>query len=90
MKDYFNKPGLALESLIPAWAIANSKGCGCANYARRMDRKGTAECEANREKIVARLMSQQSRLAWPLRLMPEAIAREAARRLVDTAIEMSR
>jgi len=87
---YTNKPGSALESLIPKWAVQFEKGCKCKDFRDKMDKWQTAGCEARRDTIVSHLMSQSDLLIPIFRGIPTALRKAAATRLVNKAIEMSR
>ncbi len=78
--------GTELSSLIPDWAVANSKGCGCRNYAKKMDRWGLSGCEANRKAIVKHLTQQSDNLIPLFRNVPEALKRAIATRLLNKAM----
>jgi len=86
----YNKPGSALESLIPKWAVQFKTGCKCKDFRDKMDKWQTAGCEARRDTIVSHLMSQSDLLIPVFRGIPTALRKAAATRLVNKAIEMSR
>jgi hypothetical protein len=44
--SFHNKPGSALESLIPDWVVQFKKGCGCKDFRKKMDGWGTEGCIA--------------------------------------------
>jgi hypothetical protein len=87
---YKNKPGSALESLIPKWAFQFEKACKCRDMRVKMDNWGTESCEDRKDTIVAHLMSQSDLLIPIFRGIPTALRKVAATRLVNKAIEMSR
>jgi len=87
---FTNKPGSALESLIPEWVVQFKKGCGCKDFSKKMDRWGTEGCESRKNTIVSHLMSQSDLLIPVFRGIPTALRKAAATRLVNKAIEMSR
>ena len=86
----FNKVGTALESLIPEWAVKDRSGCDCKSWVRKMDSWGVSGCEANREAIITRLVSQRQRLIPLLRGIPEPLARIGAGKLLDKAIKIAK
>lgn len=79
-------PGTELGELIPAWIASQKKGCGCRDWARRMDRWGIDGCKRHRKSIIDRLLNQSATLPIALRVIPEAAKRIAAGLLVDQAI----
>lgn len=84
------KPGAALETIIPEWAVNKSSGgCGCSDYARQMDAWGTDGCVKNIEQITDHLVSKKVHLKRLFQLMPEVVHRSVAKRLVWNAIKMS-
>lgn len=85
----FNKVGTALEALIPDWAVQDQSGCDCKSWVRKMNDWGIKGCEANREAIVTRLVSQSDRLIPILRSVPDPLKRFAANSLLDKAIKNS-
>lgn len=82
-------PGAELGKLIPDWLAKQSKGCGCNNLSKRMDRWGVAGCKAKREFIVQRVVAQATMLPLPLRCLPKTALKAGAAVLVDRAIENS-
>lgn len=91
MSEFHNKPGSALESLIPQWAVSNSKGCKCRDKKKQMDRLGTDGCKQtkNYEMLVDHLVKQSDRLIPMLRGIPHSFRERGARRLLDKAIKLS-
>jgi hypothetical protein len=85
----YNKVGTALEALIPEWALHDRSGCDCKSWVRKMNDWGVKGCEANRDAIVNRLLSQSNRLIPVLRILPEPLRRFAANSLLDKAIKNS-
>ena len=83
------KVGTELEKLIPEWAVKDKSGCDCKSWVRKMNDGGIKWCEANREAIVTRLVSQSNRLIPILRAVPEPLRRFAANSLLDKAIKNS-
>ena len=82
-----NGPGTELHKLIPT--IFQRKGCGCKNFAKRMNIWGPAECEVKMEVIVDHIVekSKQSRLlGW----VPVLATRIVAERLIKRAIAKAR
>jgi hypothetical protein len=88
--SFANKPGSALESLIPKWAVQFEKGCKCRDIRDKMDRLGTRGVNAKKDQFVSHLMSQSDLLIPIFRGIPTALRKAAATRLVNKAIEMSR
>lgn len=88
---YKDKPGTALASLIPAWAVQNKSGCGCKDMQDRMDRFGTDRCRTSNEyeKIVQHLVQQSDKLIPMLRGIPASLRERGARRLLDKALKLS-
>ncbi len=90
MSEFKNRPGDALESLIPEWAVEMDKSnCGCHNMKKAMNQWGTKMCEKKRDYLVRHLLSQEEHLVKPLRYLPQSVKEAAARRLVDKAIKLS-
>lgn len=87
---YANKPGSALESLIPDWVVQFKKGCGCKDYSKKMDRWGTDGCIAREKEIVGHLMGQSDKLIPIFRGIPKSLREAAAKKLLAKAIEISR
>lgn len=87
---YHNKPGSALESLIPDWVVQFKKGCGCKDYSKKMDRWGTDGCIAREKEIVGHLMGQSDKLIPIFRGIPKSLREAAAKKLLAKAIEMSK
>ena len=90
-EEFHNKPGSALESLIPDWAVQFKKGCGCQDMKKQMDVLGTEGCKTvkNYEMIVDHLMKQSDKLIPMLRGIPHSFRERGARRLLDKAIKLS-
>ena len=89
-ESFHNKPGSALESLIPGWAVQFKTGCKCKDYRDKMDRWQTKGCEAREDMIVAHLMAQSDKLIAVFRGIPTPLRRMAAKRLFRKAIELSK
>jgi|TARA_R100000479_G_scaffold148827_1_gene84370 hypothetical protein len=87
---YYNKPGSALESIIPKWAAQFAKGCGCRDMRIKMDRWGTTGCLHREDTIVAHLMQQPEKVVAIFKNIPMPIRRAAARRLFEKAIALSK
>lgn len=87
---FHNKPGSALESLIPDWAVQFKTGCKCKDYRDKMDRWQVKGCEAREDMIVAHLMAQSDKLIAVFRGIPTPLRRMAAKRLFRKAIELSK
>lgn len=86
---YINKPGSALESLIPAWVVQFKDGCGCKDYSKKMDRWGTEGCESRQDEIIEHLMQQSDKLIPIFRGLPDSFRKAAAKKLLAKAIAMS-
>lgn len=86
---FIGRPGSALASLIPDWGVIDTKGCKCKSYAAKMDRGGVHWCNANREGIINHLVRQKKYLIAPLRLVPDAVAKVGATKLLDKAIRLA-
>lgn len=82
--------GTELSKLIPDWAIKNKSACGCSDMAAIMDQRGVAWCEDNKNTIVAHLMSQSEHLIPAFRVVPSAMKKAVAEKLVNKAIENAR
>jgi len=79
--------GSELAKLIPRWAVKNKSACGCSDMAAIMDQRGVTWCEDNKNTIVAHLMSQSEHLIPAFRVVPNAMKKAVAERLVNKAIE---
>ena len=90
MNQFYDKPGSALESLIPGWAVQFKTGCKCKDYRDKMDKWRTRGCEAREDMIVAHLMAQSDKLIAVFRGIPTPLRRMAAKRLFRKAIELSK
>jgi hypothetical protein len=88
--SFYNKPGSALESLIPDWAVQFKTGCKCKDMRDKMDKWRTSGCEAREDMIVAHLMAQSDKLIAVFRGIPTPLRRMAAKRLFRKAIELSK
>ena len=88
--SFENKPGSALESLIPKWAVQFDKDCKCKDMKKKIDAWGTSGAELRKDQIVSHLISQSDLLIPVFRGIPAMLRKAAATRLVDKAIEISR
>lgn len=86
---YANKPGSALESLIPKWAVQEKEECSCKSMKLKMDRMGSVECSKRIEEIVQHLLQQDKKLIPVLQSVPKSLQRAAATKLVKKAIKLS-
>ncbi len=78
--------GTELSKLIPKWATQFDGACGCKDFAKKMDSWGVSGCEARKDSIVAHLLSQSDHLIPAFKLVPEAIKKVVAERLLRKAI----
>ena len=90
MMSFYDKPGSALESLIPDWAVQFKSGCSCKDMKIKCDRWGTKGCEVRKDQIVSHLMEQSDRLIPVFRNTPTALRRVAALTLFKKAIKLSK
>lgn len=88
-EGYHNKPGSALESLIPKWAVQEKEECSCKSMKLKMDRMGSVECSKRIEEIVQHLLQQDKKLIPVLQSVPKSLQRAAATKLVKKAIKLS-
>lgn len=89
-EGFHNKPGSALESLIPDWVVQFKTGCGCKDYRKKMDGWGTEGCIARENQIVGHLLKQNDKLIPMFRGIPMSLKKIAAKKLLAKAIELSR
>ena len=88
--DFKDKPGSALASLIPDWAVSVKGGCSCKDWEKKMNNWGVESCGTdNRVAIVQHLMSQEEHLIPPLRALPAFAKRLAANKLLDKAFKLA-
>jgi hypothetical protein len=87
---FHNKPGSALESLIPDWVVQFKTGCGCKDYRKKMDGWGTEGCIARENQIIGHLLKQNDKLIPMFRGIPMSLKKMAAKKLLAKAIELSR
>ena len=87
---FHNKPGSALESLIPDWVVQFKTGCGCKDYRKKMDGWGTEGCIARENQIIGHLLKQNDKLIPMFRGIPMSLKKIAAKKLLAKAIELSR
>ena len=85
---FTDRPGSALESVIPKWLPAGD-GCACNDWKKKMDRWGHAGCLLRREQILTKLLHASTQLPLILRSMPEALRRAGANRLLDKALALA-
>ena len=78
--------GTELEKLIPDWF--EKSGCGCNDYARKLDRKGVDWCDEHRAEIVEHLVKQATQTF--LKVLGKAFNKLSASALLATAISRSR
>ena len=78
--------GSELKKLIPSYF--EKIGCGCNQYAARMDNWGIEGCTERHEEIVQHLVSQAT--GTIVGVLPEAMTRAVAKRLLDKAIQNAR
>lgn len=88
--SFHNKPGSALESLIPDWVVQFKEGCGCKDYRKKMDGWGTEGCIARQNQIIGHLLKQNDKLIPMFRGIPMSLKKMAAKKLLAKAIELSR
>lgn len=88
--SFHNKPGSALESLIPNWVVQFKTGCGCKDYRKKMDGWGTEGCIARENQIIGHLLKQNDKLIPMFRGIPMSLKKIAAKKLLAKAIELSR
>jgi hypothetical protein len=88
-KSYRNKPGSALESLIPEWAVESGRQCSCASMKAQMDTMGTQWCIDQSDMLVEHLMQQSDKLIPIFRVLPYSLRMTAAKNLLEKAITMS-
>jgi len=84
------KVGTELSKLIPDWAIQFNGRCKCKDMAHKMDQWGAAGCEKRRHMIVAHLMAQSDHLIPAFKLVPSAVKKVVATRLLNKAIRAAR
>ena len=82
--------GTELSKLIPDWAVQFKGGCGCKDMAKKMDDRGVEWCELNKNAIVAHLMSQSDHLIPAFKLVPDALKKVAAERMLNKAIRAAK
>lgn len=92
--DKARGPGTVLLSIMPTyakvWSSLTLGGCGCKNYARKMDRLGNDQCsEPSRFRVTCDHLVEQAGKIPEIVLGKDALYAEAAR-LVNEAIRISK
>ena len=83
-----NEPvGTELSKMIPEWATQFEGKCGCKDFARKMDKWGVAGCNSKRGVIIAHLLAQSEHLIPAFKLIPDAMKKLAAERMLSTAAD---
>jgi len=82
--------GTELGKLIPSWAVSVADGCGCKDFAEKMDRWGILGCQRRRNQIIAHLLEQSALLIPAFRLTPIGLRKVVAERLLNKAIAAAR
>ena len=82
--------GTELAKQIPKWAVQFKGGCGCKDMQKKMDRWGPDGCYARRHQIVAHLLTQSEHLIPAFQLVPDAVKRIVAQRMLNKAIRTAR
>ena len=91
MSEFKGKPGSAMASLIPKWAVSVKAGCSCKDWAKKMDRWGPEGCEKRRRLIVDHLVSQDEKLIPILKkAIPNTVKRAIAESLLTRSIRMAK
>lgn len=91
MRDFENKVGDALASLIPEWSTSFEGKCSCKDYQRKMNQWGWETCSTTQHAaIVNHLLSQKKHLTPILRSMPDALLRKGASILLARALDLSK
>lgn len=72
------------SALVPK--DSEKKGCGCKDYAKRLNSKSVEQCIAIRGEIETKLVDQSNLMIAGAKLIPNAIKRSQARKIVDEAI----
>lgn len=91
MPSYDNLPGTALGVVIPKWITQNRKGCGCKDYAKKMDQWGWEKCSGEkREDIIKHLVNQSDNLTGLAKAMPARAKEIAAAGMLSIALKMSK
>ena len=80
-------PGTEFKKLIPK--VMQHAGCGCNDYARKMDRWGPDLCEKRFYEIVAHLVNK-AKSSRVLKMLPEGITKHQAEKWLAEAIRRSR
>lgn len=84
-ENYFGDgPGTELKKMIPEWL--SRPGCGCKNFAKKMNIWGINGCRRNIDFIVQRLMSEKNKLGF-LGWVPDKATESVCKKLVNTAIK---
>lgn len=72
-------PGTEAKRLFESLQIVPLKGCGCEEFARKMDRWGVAGCRGEHyDEIVARFREYAGKYDWPTKLKAAAILAKRA------------
>lgn len=78
--------GTELHNQIPKWFESN--GCGCRDYAAKLDRKGITWCDQNRDEITNHLVNKATETF--LGSISETLDRAVATRWLNKAIPVAR
>ena len=85
-------PGTQLKNMIPDFF--ESEGCGCSDYAKKMNNWGPDGCEERIDEIVARLVSESEKIGYGFGIVasviPDSVRKSVARKLVKSAISKAR
>lgn len=73
------------SALVPK--DSEKKGCGCKDYAKRLNSRSVEQCIAIRDEIQNKLVDQSNLMIAGAKLIPNAIKRSQAKKIVDAAIE---
>ena len=88
--EFKERPGTALASLIPDWAVDVKKGCKCRDMAAKMDKWGVQGCLLHREHIINHLVTESAVNLIPvLKLAPASLRKAGANLLFDKAIRLA-
>ena len=79
--------GTELHKMIPDFL--ESKGCACANLAKKMNIWGPEGCEKKRQRIVKHLVIESNKKTI-LNLIPKSATRMTANKLLTEAIKRAK